>query len=90
MAQSEPWLEHYWRSLERCENGCPLTVPTWPSLRGFAKKNGRSSTNKGMQMLLGQQKAVRLKAVIAAKGALTNYWLKGLNTYVHYISVFSF
>ena len=32
----------------------------------------------------------RLEAVIAAKGASTKYWVKGLNTYVDVISVFPF
>ena len=32
----------------------------------------------------------RLKAVIATKGASTNYWVKGLNTYVNVIFKFFF
>ena len=33
---------------------------------------------------------IRLKAVIAAKGASTKYWVKGLNTYVNVIFQFLF
>ncbi len=46
--------------------------PTWPSLRGFPKKNGRIP-NPGVQSLLRHTQK-DLKAVIAAKDASTKYF----------------
>ena len=46
---------------------------TWQSLRGSAAKNGRKSPNSGVVSY-----PRRLEAIIAAKGASTKYWVKGL------------
>ncbi len=56
--------------------------PTWLSLRGFAKKNGRKSPNPGAKVVVSYPK--RLEAVIAS----TKYWVKGLNIYVNVIFQF--
>ena len=74
-------IEHLWRDLKIAVHWRYTKIynPTWQSLKGSAEKNGRNSRN------IGVPSPGRLYAVIAAKGAFTKYWVKGLNTYVNVI-----
>ncbi len=60
-------IEHLWRGLKMAVH---QQYPSWLSLRGFAKKNGRKIPNPSGQSLLIPK---RLEAIIAAKGASTKY-----------------
>ena len=57
------------------------------SLKNFEKNYGQMLHNPGVGKLW-ENYSERLKAVIAAKGASTKYWLRGVNIYVNSISVF--
>ena len=80
-------IKHLWRHLKMSVHwGFSSTLR---SLKWSALKNGRQSPNSGCGELVTSYPR-GLDAVTAAKGALTKYWEKGLNTYVFVILVFSF
>ena len=76
VAQPEPWLEpdRKRRDLKMSTDSPQLP---WHSLRGFTEKNLQIPSCAKLVM----PNTRNFKAVIAAQGASTRYWVKGLNTY---------
>ena len=79
VAQPEPWLEP--------ENSCAATLPIQPdrAWENLQRRMGGTPQIKVCQTFSHTQED---EAVIAAKGASTKYWVKGLNTCVNVIFLF--
>ena len=88
LAQPEPWPKPNWPSLERPENGCPPTFTIQPTeLERICKEEWQRIPKSRCEKLVASFPR-RLMAVLAQKGASTQYWAKGLNTYDHVIFQF--
>ena len=88
VAQPEPGLKSDRTSLERPENSCAATLPIQPDRAWEVpqKRMGKTPKYRCAKFVASYRR--RFDAVIAAKGASTKYWVKGLKTYVNVISVF--
>jgi len=86
------WLEPNRTSLERLKNRCLSTVSNQPERAELQRicREEWQKIPKSRSAKLFVSHPRKLEAVIAAKGASTEYWVKGLNTCVNVIFCFSF
>lgn len=81
MARIESGPEPNRASLERCETGCASSFPIQPGRVWSSLPRRMGEASKKWRVELVASFPRRLEAVIAAKGALTKYLVKGLNTW---------
>ena len=88
VAQAEPGLQPDRTSLERPKTSCAATLPIQPdsAWEDLQRRMWETSQYRCAKLVTSYPR--RLKAVIAAKGASTKNWVKGLNTYINVVFQF--
>ena len=89
VAELQFWLKFAWKSMARPENGCLAMINNqfdraWRILKRIMENVAQSRFGK---LLKTYQE--RLTGVIAAKGAITKYWLRGVE-YICKLDIFVF
>ena len=89
VAQAEPGLQPNRTSLDSPENSCAATLPIQPhrAWEDLQRRMGETPQIQVCQACVASYPR-RPEAVIAAKGASTKYWVKGLNPYVNVIFLY--